>query len=252
MEAPAYEQRVVLFLDILGFKELIQANREADVWRALQATKQAGERRFHGATHMRLTAFSDSVVVSDLVADGFGFIRVTQYASYLAWQLLSLGILTRGAVAHGNLHHDDGIVFGPALVKAYAMESKQAIYPRILVTTEVKSGYLEHHFATRPPALHDYARHFFRTDFDGGEHLHLMGSSAGFPGIDILEFGRPLEPGQSRSYTVSEEITAKARCLRKALDGNQPPPNQLSAVAKHHWFRNYLAETLQAYQLPFD
>lgn len=251
MEAPAYDQRVVLFLDILGFKELIQANRGAEVWKALNATKQAQERGFHGANDMRLTAFSDSVVASDVVGDGFGFVRLTQYASYLSWELLSLGILTRGAISHGDLYHNDGVVFGPALVKSYEMESKQAIYPRILVTPEVKAAYIAHVMRTRPPLFQEVAQHFFRSDFDGAEHLHLLGSSAHSPGIDGLN-GKKIEPGQSRTYTAIEEVQAKASCLLRALESNRPSQAHPSAAAKHHWFKNYLAETLRLYGLPSD
>lgn len=41
----------------------------------------------------------------------------------------------RGAVTVGAIHHDQHIVFGPALNRAYELESKVAFYPRILIDT---------------------------------------------------------------------------------------------------------------------
>jgi hypothetical protein len=46
---------------------------------------------------------------------------------------LGLGFLIRGGVAFGKLHHSGGVVFGPALIEAVRLESRIAIYPRIVV-----------------------------------------------------------------------------------------------------------------------
>ena len=54
------------------------------------------------------------------------------------------GILIRGAIVVGNMHIDENIVLGDALIKAYKLESEVAIYPRIIVDRElikVKSNY---------------------------------------------------------------------------------------------------------------
>jgi hypothetical protein len=43
------------------------------------------------------------------------------------------GILVRGGLAKGMLHHRGNVVFGPALLDAYALESTIAKFPRILI-----------------------------------------------------------------------------------------------------------------------
>lgn len=43
------------------------------------------------------------------------------------------GFWLRGAVTIGLLHHDEDIVFGPALNRAYELESRHAIFPRIIL-----------------------------------------------------------------------------------------------------------------------
>ena len=49
------------------------------------------------------------------------------------WSLLS-GFLIRGGITIGKLYHNatQGVVFGEALVEAYNLESKDAIYPRVI------------------------------------------------------------------------------------------------------------------------
>jgi hypothetical protein len=88
----------------------------------------SAEERVEGA---QLTSFSDNVVAS-----------VPFDEQYLVWTLRSLGNIQlgaalagfwiRGAVTIGELHHDTHIVFGPALNRAYFLESHDAKYPRII------------------------------------------------------------------------------------------------------------------------
>lgn len=47
--------------------------------------------------------------------------------------MICKGILFRGAVVIGDLYNDKIIIFGPAMLEAYELESKKAIYPRIII-----------------------------------------------------------------------------------------------------------------------
>ena len=46
-------------------------------------------------------------------------------------------LFVRGAIVKGFLHIDDEIVLGESLIKAYEIESKIAIYPRIIIDRDV-------------------------------------------------------------------------------------------------------------------
>ena len=48
------------------------------------------------------------------------------------------GVLIRGGMCIGEmLVADEGIVFGPGLVKAYDLESKYAVHPRIVIDRDL-------------------------------------------------------------------------------------------------------------------
>ncbi|MCX7124871.1 MAG: hypothetical protein NTU49_03785 [Gammaproteobacteria bacterium] len=47
------------------------------------------------------------------------------------------GFLIRGGITRGDLYHSDSIVFGSAMNDAYALESKEAKMPRILISKEL-------------------------------------------------------------------------------------------------------------------
>lgn len=131
----SYENRLVAFFDILGWKNEIDA--AGDDPRHI-ARLAAAVRMFNanaasvGDGGARLTTFSDNVVFSKPFAEG----DVQWLLQSLATTQLGLavqGFWMRGAVTVGLLYHDEHIVFGPALNRAYLLESKMARYPRILL-----------------------------------------------------------------------------------------------------------------------
>ncbi|MGY3610861.1 MULTISPECIES: hypothetical protein [unclassified Bradyrhizobium] len=80
----------------------------------------------------RAQSFSDWIVISDRASDP-GLERLLFAVTQLALDLLANGILSRGSIARGKLHHTDKVVLGPALVAAYQIESTIAVYSRIIV-----------------------------------------------------------------------------------------------------------------------
>ena len=52
-------------------------------------------------------------------------------------------LLIRGGVCDGEIVASTGVIYGPALVKAYALESECAIYPRIVVDRGLAAALLD-------------------------------------------------------------------------------------------------------------
>ncbi|MGV8713062.1 MAG: hypothetical protein ACWA6R_10995, partial [Nitrosomonas sp.] len=236
-----YEKRVVLYLDILGFRALMNERKEDVLLSALEIPVDLQvSYPFNGQTNMQISAFSDTVVVSEIVGDGFGVVRLLNYSSYLWWKFLVRGVLTRGGLAVGDLVHNKRILLGPAMIEAYDLESQVAIYPRIVVSNGARdlfiSGLTNAHKAALP--MIQMGLRALRKDFDGIFHVNTIGSVSPTP-PEI--YGRPtLEPGESRSMSEKEIIQAKIDCVNHILDGQSTHPPKVSA--KYDWLDRYCRE----------
>lgn len=162
----AYEERLCLFLDILGFKnhvdesakdpEKIQksAYRTLTVPRLYGALKSIGEAMTHTVDDFntnstkKVTQFSDSIVVSYKLDETSALFDMLYDIYLLQINLIQRGILVRGAITAGKLIHDDKLVFGPALNEAAEFE-KLAMYPRVILSQEIielgKTRHATHH-----------------------------------------------------------------------------------------------------------
>lgn len=80
-----------------------------------------------------MTHFSDSVALSYRIDETSAVFWMLNQIAMAVIQLASLGFLVRGAVTVGRLHHSAETLVGPAMVAAYQMESKEAIYPRVII-----------------------------------------------------------------------------------------------------------------------
>ena len=140
-----YENRFVAFIDILGFKNLIDktANDEKEMDRVLKVLKYTAnieKDNYEGLLPGKditkeVTVFSDSIVISyseDLSIGGALF-HILMDLVYICVDLLNENIFIRGGVSCGSMYHKDNICFGPAMNRAYILEENDAIYPRIII-----------------------------------------------------------------------------------------------------------------------
>jgi hypothetical protein len=136
---PSYERKVIAFYDILGWR--------SEIAKAGTAPEKIGELRRLILHHTRLfkapiecpvcvSTFSDNVVISTVVDK-----KVTPYflRTMAVVQLMTafMGYLMRGGIAIGDIVHDDEVVFGPGLNRAYELESTVAVFPRIVLDPDV-------------------------------------------------------------------------------------------------------------------
>ena len=138
-EPKTYERRLILFVDFLGFKEIV--DRTATDPEALQKVLWAMEQlRAIGDDAMgesqRFQQFSDCVVLSFRVTEPSGVFYLLNDIGITTITLASAGFMIRGAVTVGDLYHDEQLIVGPAMVRAYELESKSAKYPRVIIDPE--------------------------------------------------------------------------------------------------------------------
>lgn len=136
-----YEDRVIVFIDILGFREHIKRTtidqshfkNLRDTLNFISTLKTAND----GEEDKEVTVFSDSIVISYPVKLPGSVFWLLLDIIHIQLEMARKGILMRGGVAVGQLCHIDKIVYGPAMVEAFELENKTAIYPRVIISEQV-------------------------------------------------------------------------------------------------------------------
>jgi hypothetical protein len=131
---PAYERRVVIFYDVLGWRSHI-GRAGADPIRIgnLRRLILQHSRTMRLRTHLeiRVSTFSDNVVVTQAVGEKT-WMLIAQMALFQIASAIN-GFLLCGGITIGSVVHDDEVVFGPGLNRAYELESQVAKFPRLVL-----------------------------------------------------------------------------------------------------------------------
>ncbi|MDI3292141.1 hypothetical protein [Polyangium sp. 15x6] len=155
---PEMRASVVTFLDILGYGEMSQTSNE--VLHGLRdALEEAGEilsgEGIYDERFVRpysIKVFTDNIVIGwpipvdhPLYADGerelgYTLLNVASYQLMMATR----GYFVRGGLSVGPHYMDESVVFGPALMESYGLESKTAVYPRVVLSKSAHEMALEH------------------------------------------------------------------------------------------------------------
>lgn len=159
-------ERIIAFIDILGFESLVSdLEQDERLHQRLQYALQSIKRikisslsKNTAQKDLEVSVFSDCIAISAAQDNYHGVIWT---AIHLQSSLLVLGILARGGISKGKLVHEDDILYGEGMIKAYKLESKAAIYPRILIDREIIEITNE-----------QYRSVFFQQDMDGLWHLN--------------------------------------------------------------------------------
>lgn len=165
----SYERRIIGFVDVLGFGQLVfdseNDNEKLNLierviskiqnvddmygspdsffahsnYQFVSNEMKAGLSAIYekikadaGASRVSITTFSDSIVFS-CSANSDGLSSFRYFLIKLLVQTSEFSLLLRGGVSCGSLIHTDRTVFGPAMNRAYLAESKLAKHPRIAV-----------------------------------------------------------------------------------------------------------------------
>jgi hypothetical protein len=141
-----YQERICCFIDILGFKKHIDETvndsgeenlkKIKSIKHILKLSKKITNDSGFSKSKV-VTYFSDSIVISYKYDEPSQLFFTILDLLYVSFELANKGYLTRGGVDVGKLLHTSKYIFGPALVKAYNLESKNAKFPRIIVSEEV-------------------------------------------------------------------------------------------------------------------
>lgn len=154
---------IVAFVDILGFSNMVKSDCEnkSDSIKYFEVLREINKET-QKIGDCNITQFSDSVIFS-LPLSQDNYIKMIEILAEYQRKLLYHNIICRGAVAYGKHYKEDDFMFSQALIEAYQLESKDAIYPRIIISKNL----LEYFKPTiqNPPYLVQEKDGFYFVDY---------------------------------------------------------------------------------------
>ncbi|WP_457812650.1 hypothetical protein [Sinorhizobium meliloti] len=129
------------FIDILGFRDIVAKSSAAEISAMLTLLRKTTEISEvpQARSEVDYYAFSDSIVrvrrISNSVVETIGVEANDIGLAQL--DLAHRGVLIRGGLTVGQVYSDGRSIFGPAMIRAYDLESKDAISPRVLIDPQV-------------------------------------------------------------------------------------------------------------------
>jgi hypothetical protein len=227
----SYTLRYAAFIDILGFKEIVRksVNNEQMVQELVKSLHAMGERNPHLekvlGEDFRAHTFSDTILMSEK-ATASGLSHLLYQVQELALNLLRSGLLIRGGIAKGLLYHEESVVFGPAFLEAYRLESNVASFPRVVLNKDVFEDVQKYR------EVDDRWKEDFDADLrfseDGPVHVHLL-----------KRFGQLNREPRSEEFLHSEEVLQAQFCqrtLQSLIDDSMHEPRHFE---KLKWFAIY-------------
>jgi hypothetical protein len=145
-----FSDKFIAYVDVLGFKGLVAAAEDGsgialpellDLLTLLGKGTERARFERHGsltcphAPHIernldfRLTQISDCVIVSTEVSPA-GVVNLVSHCWGAVIELLSKGIMCRGYITRGKIHHTDAQVIGSGYQQAFAAESQVSAFAR--------------------------------------------------------------------------------------------------------------------------
>ena len=143
------KQYAVAFLDMLGATNKINKSATQDeslniiynLYTSIMelSNPDTGIKKYDG---IRFKIFSDNILIAKEIDPDNSVDSVLMLLNCVSNFLCSavgdsVGWLVRGGIAVGDLYIDETVVWGSALVRTYELESKIAVYPRVLIDRTV-------------------------------------------------------------------------------------------------------------------
>ncbi|MBQ8635832.1 hypothetical protein IJ425_06750 [bacterium] len=149
----------VAYFDILGSKKMIESS-EAEtflnvinhIYKNTIFTINSFYKKNHNI-EIKVKIFSDNIIFAiekdkedTEVIKADKKILITAIASFFQVLALKYTMPVRGSITIGDLYIDEIFVYGKALNNAYKLESKIAIYPRVIIDPNIKNEFLQNNY----------------------------------------------------------------------------------------------------------
>lgn len=145
MDSEQYSKYYVAFLDILGFKNLVNSPKTSckdilNIYKYLEQYKDMFfmflKNEFEDMkSRIKVKIMSDSICVYIEANFPHALYELVTFCTAFQYNLLLIDpcIFVRGGITYGDMYVKDSAIFGPALTEAYLLEENNARVPRIIM-----------------------------------------------------------------------------------------------------------------------
>lgn len=183
---PQLTTQIVIYLDLLGFRaqmaSVAQNPTEADhllsQYHDVVGTLITNRIKPESPEILRYRLFTDNIVLAIPFGHSDGEWPIglaTMTAAEIQLRLSVHGWFVRGGIAVGDFYIDDELVFGPALVEAYDLESRLARDPRIILSQTVQK-LVQHYSGYYSNPHHSPQNSDVLIDSDGQAFVNYLGA----------------------------------------------------------------------------
>lgn len=228
-----YREHFVAFLDILGFKALINNSACDEIYDIFKEIHQRSKASLNycgvqilAYEHIHHKILSDSIIVFIDASIEDAFPALLDICARLQISLADRAhpILLRGGIAKGTLYYEEDIIYGEGLTKAYLLESNLAKYPRIIFTGDT----LEEGRKT--------TKYMFPDIDDAGYKIHFCLDEDMLNMIDFCP--------RCNGWTI-ERMKMYFDNLRTLSDTMLIKSTDTSIREKYIWLRKYIEKSIQ-------
>lgn len=130
--------RIVVFLDIMGFKDLVARQSETNINKKLHTLCTFIAAQVSSENLVQFSIFSDSIILFSNELTEEAFRTMVQLSALIVEKSIELGLPIRGAIASGECTVTNEKIpyyFGQPIVDAYTLEENLVLYGVVLHNT---------------------------------------------------------------------------------------------------------------------
>lgn len=215
-----YRPCVLAFFDILGFREMVEELPAVDIENRVHALQDFSGIHKESAELFEAQSFqfSDCVVrvmPIDSKANreapvGILFHEILAIV-HAQLEMANKGVFLRGGLTMGSAYFEGSVLFGPAMVAAYELESKIAIFPRVVIDPKLIIEFRTNKLLKKDThSLKDevgYLRKLLRKDRDGFWFIDYLFAA----GTECDEPERYVELLRNHRTAIEEKLAKRKR-----------------------------------------
>lgn len=245
----SYSNCVVYFIDILGtrerndFETSLKINKKfhekLEIYSSRGLANVVYKRTVHTFSDCAYIIYDYKDKLEEHRKDIKKLARVSLYnTELLINEFIAEGFIVRGGVTLGEVYYEEqrGLVFGPAVSRAYYLESKMAIYPRIVLDESIVKLIQEYEKEIIEQSIQNENLEFLEEVNDVNGNILLKD----FDGVYHLNYFNSLSMRMR-----SEVIYRMRRYLDKNIEENINDFREKPAICmKYTWLKRYYENSL--------